>query len=298
MGKDSLDYMIVSCERDYLSFKKPRFKYVYLNGMWILSKIKEILKSDVVVSGVFWLQGENDYANTDGYSDKLLKLRHQYVSDVMSITGQSSEPDFVIEESNYHGGNTVLDDCNINAHFKLNVEQSIAHAKAMQQDIALYISGPRYPLTNEIHMYPHAQRAHGEKMAQALISSIISGKSWSPLTYLSHKNEDDSVLIKFSVPKSPLQFRKPLNGMYEFSKDGCPKGFHFTGKSLTEDDVRIIGDDTVSINTSGKSGIISYVKEVRIGDLCDSDDFPNHFSDRYKDDNCMLNYCLPFEIEV
>ncbi|HBB4028799.1 TPA: sialate O-acetylesterase [Escherichia coli] len=298
LTKQSSDYNVVSGNKSLLYYREPKFRYPYLNGMWMLEKIKDVVKSDIQVDGIFWIQGENDAISPKGYSEKLLSFRNDYVKDIINITGQGKEPEFIFEQSNYcwHGFKT--EGRRINSHFGLNVEQRMAHDKAKHSGIKMYISGPRYHLTNEIHMYPHAQRAHGEKMAQAYLTSKLSGSSWSPLCYKSHSIDGNSIIIKFNIPVKPLQFRKTLNGMYSFIKDGCPMGFHFTGKKLSASDVKIISDDTVSINTSGLKGTVSYLKESRIGELCDSDEFPNHFKDRYHADNCMLNYCLPFEIEV
>lgn len=298
LTKESPDYNVASGNKSLLYYREPKFRYPYLNGMWMLEKIKDIVKSDIQVDGIFWIQGENDAIAPKGYSEKILSFRNDYVKDIVKITGQGKEPEFIFEQSNYcwHGFKTEAK--RINSHFGLNVEQMLAHQAAKSSGINMYISGPRYHLTNEIHMYPHAQRAHGEKMAQAFLTSTYGGRQWSPLCYSSHHIDDGKLIIKFNVPVKPLQFRKTLNGMYTFSKDGCPMGFHFTGKKLGSVDVEIISSDTVSINTHGKRGVVSYLKESRIGELCDSDDFPSHFKDRYHADNTMVNYCLPFEIVI
>lgn len=298
LTKESSDYNVVSGAKPILFYNKPKFRYPYLNGMWILNKIKEMSKDDIQVDGIFWIQGENDAIAPKGYAEKLLSFRDQYVKDIMSITGQTKEPEFVFEQSNYCWHGFKSEDKRINSHFGLNLEQVLAHEEARRSGINMYISGPRYHMTNEIHMYPHAQRAHGEKMAHAYLTNIYGGRQWSPLCYSSHRIEGGKLLITFNVPVKPLQFRKTLNGMYTFSKEGCPMGFHFTGLKLERDDVVIISSDTVSINTHGKRGVVSYLKESRIGELCDSDNFPSYFTDRYHAENTMVNYCLPFEIEI
>lgn len=274
----------------------------YYRGMWLLRQsmtVCELNGYTLVPDSIFWLQGENDANNSEGYADKLIAFYDQYTADIRTITGYTGDINMIIEQSNFSNPN---DAAAINNHFNLNLEQSKAAKKAVTLSPMrrMYLAAPRYPLTNRIHLYPHAQRAHGEQMGKVYRKVAIEKQGWQEFTFKYWWLVGNDLYIKMTVPVPPLQFVTPLNATSDEMKVGKPYGFSYSGGDLLKSQIQIVGGELIKIsfpdNPAGKE--LSYLKDVRAGSLCDSDETQPMFSDRWGNPNNMKNYCTPFIIKM
>ncbi|MNG64073.1 hypothetical protein D3C73_216150 [compost metagenome] len=275
----------------------------YYKGMWLIKQLLGICtEKGVYVSAdaILWLQGENDAAAPAGYADKLIAFYDQYNADIKLILSQTENITFIFESSNYSWAGITDDTKKVNTHFGLNIEQLKAAQKAvtLSPRRPMYLASPRYPQTNQIHMFPHAQRWMGEQMGKVLRKINIEGADWRPFAPDYWWLEGNSIYIKMAVPVAPLQFIAPPNAPSDMQRPGQPYGFSYSGGALALSDVQIVGNELVKITfpsvPTGKT--ISYVKDSRVGSLCDSDATEAMFTDRSGAKNDLRNYCFPFEI--
>ncbi len=277
----------------------------YYRGMWLYSQSKMVCALNgfnLVPDTILWLQGENDGNDTEGYADKLIAFYDQYTADIKTIFSYTGKISMIIEQSNYSSTSVTNEQLKINNHFDLNIEQMKAAEKAVTLSPmrSIYLSAPRYPLTNNIHLYPHAQRAHGEQMGKVYRKVNIENQGWRPFTYDFWWLSGNDLFIKMRPPVAPLQFVIPLNATSNEMRTGKPYGFSYSGGDLTLSSVQIVGRELIKVSfpddPRGKS--ISYLKDVRVGSLCDSDETTPMFTDRWGNPNNMKNYCCPFIIQM
>lgn len=277
----------------------------YYKGMWLTKRLLEICTAKgirVSADAILWLQGENDAAAPAGYADKLIAFYDQYNADIKLILSQTENITFIFETSNYSWTGVTDDTLKVNTHFGLNIEQLKAAQKAvtLSPRRPMYLASPRYPQTNQIHMFPHAQRWMGEQMGKVLRKINIEGADWRPFAPEYWWLEGNSLYIKFPVPVPPLQFVTPPNAPSDMQRPGKPYGFSYSGGDLALTDVTTMGNELVKVTfpNSPVGKTLSYIKEARVGSLCDSDATAAMFTDRSGAPNDLKNYCLPFEINM
>ncbi|WP_447876824.1 hypothetical protein [Serratia fonticola] len=304
----SVEYMMLAAGHGWDRLSLYRYQDCatpYYRGMWLYSHSKMVCALNgfnLVPDTILWLQGENDGNDTEGYADKLIAFYDQYTADIKTIFSYTGKISMIIEQSNYSSTSVTNEQLKINNHFDLNIEQMKAAEKAVTLSPmrSIYLAAPRYPLTNNIHLYPHAQRAHGEQMGKVYRKVNIESQGWKAFTYDFWWLSGNELFIKMRPPVPPLQFVIPLNATSNEMRNGKPYGFSYSGGDLTLSSVQIVGRELIKVSfpddPRGKS--ISYLKDVRVGSLCDSDETTPMFTDRWGNPNNMKNYCCPFIIEM
>jgi hypothetical protein len=161
------------------------------------------------VAAMIYMQGENDYGNTDGettyqiYYDLLAQLRQDFISDVVTeIVGQSQIPAMFTYQTNE--GYTRDD---------------IAIGQA-QLDLALnnanegwYMAAPDYPVTDKGgHLDPNGYRWIGAQFGKVMHRVLDLGQRWLPLYPIQITNRGQTILVDFHVPEPPLVFDLPWKG--------------------------------------------------------------------------------------
>lgn len=304
----SVEYMMQAAGQGWDKLSLYRYQDCatpYYRGMWLFNQSIMVcalngfkLEPDTIL----WLQGENDGNDTEGYADKLIAFYDQYTADIKTIFSYTGKISMIIEQSNYSSTSVTNEQLKINNHFDLNIEQMKAAEKAVTLSPmrSIYLAAPRYPLTNNIHLYPHAQRAHGEQMGKVYRKVNIENQGWKAFTYDFWWLSGNDLFIKMRPPVAPLQFVIPINAISNEMRTGKPYGFSYSGGDLTLSSVQIVGRELIKVSfpddPRGKS--ISYLKDVRVGSLCDSDETTPMFMDRWGNPNNMKNYCCPFIIQM
>ncbi|HGM5489887.1 TPA: hypothetical protein ACKP1B_001491 [Serratia fonticola] len=290
--------------------KLPIYRYQdcatpYYRGMWLFSHARIVCANngyDLVPDVTLFLQGENNADNPAGYSDKQIAFYDQYTADIKEIFSYTGVIHMIIEQSNYSWTSVTNEQQKVNNHFELNIEQMKTAEIALTLSPArhIYLAAPRYPLTSNIHLYPHAQRAHGEQLGKVYRKVSIEQQGWNPFGVVSWWLSGNELFIKLRPPVAPLQFAIPLNATSHEMRTGKPYGFSYSGGNLTLSDIEIVGRDIVKIvfpdNPRGKT--LTYLKDVRVGSLCDSDETKAMFDDRWGAPNDLKNYCCPFLIQM
>jgi hypothetical protein len=246
---------------------------------------KAALASDTCVCPfVTYLQGDSDGdQGTIGsaYSAALATLVANLRADIVSATGQSAPPAFLMYQSSGQG---------------ISGPTGVAIAMA-QLDFALappnpdvYMIGPYYAVPDfGVHLTTNGYRWFGEMYGKITHRLFERGESWLPLSPTNITYQGNTILVDFHVPEPPLQFQSCYI-------DTTPTLFSDAGFSVTDSvgsnpvsAVVLVGDTVVQI-TCARLLIgpvtVNYAADSAhtwSGNLCDSDPTVSNTSYQYTD---------------
>lgn len=333
----SAEYLMLQAGHDITHILEYTYSTIatpYYRGMYLIAKTVQIaaIENKRVLCDMAWLQGETNFQDP-AYQDLVYALYDDYNSDAKLLTQQPEKMLMLLEQSNYSdfaeqtgkagytawvnsgyapeyepGGASSAytpESTRVNTHFLLNQFQNAIVDEALERSPArlIYNVSPRYQYTNNIHLHPHAARAHGEQFGKVWRKLRIENQEWQPVEPVSWWFDSTSIFIQFNAPKGKLQFKWPdYSDVFGFvEKLTAPYGLEHSAGVLQKSKITIAGRNVIRITTdvSPASGqTISYLKSSRRGAICDTDNTAGIFTDRAGAVNSLRNYCVPFTITL
>lgn len=309
---------------DYSIFDCGTYYYMF---MWLLSRSAKLIRDQgkrPIVSALVWQQGEADVDNSAIYPLLFTQLCTDLVADIKAITGQSDlvvilaetiDSSTTLEAPGQAGYDTWVDsgytdltgyrnEANrINDLFAWDIQhaKNVIASRYASPSRDVYLVAPRYPHTSRGHLHPHAARAHGEQFGKVYRRVVIEGQPWEHVSPVNWWISGAKIFVRFSVPRSPLQFAIPPQGDTHVINAAIPYGFEHSAGAITQANAWIAEPDLICIEPDVLPAVgqtLSYCKSARYGSLCDSDATRALYTDKTGIPNVMRNYCVPFSITL
>lgn len=187
--------------RNYSSPNYTAYEDRFIAGIQNVKSACDNIGKSVGCVAIIYYQGESNYASTskDTYKERLINLKNDMQSDIMSIYGQSSKPLFFV-----YGG------CGQRWISNKEVAINMAIWEAAQENDDIILMGPvyQYPEYWRSHLSVNGNRMHGEKTGEHLWNTLVCNSLHQPLHPIDYRlNKDEGKIeVDFYVPYLPLVF--------------------------------------------------------------------------------------------
>ena len=189
--------------------------------MSLNNAVNAVGKQNIECPAIIYLQGERDYV-TDSqapdaqpgsvdsayacggdkelYKKRMLDLKNDMQSDIMSYTGQSYKPIFCIYQVS---GAFIKND-------QMTINMAQIEFAEENEDVFLMPSPYFVPNYNSGHLTTNGYRWYGEFLAKALFSILCQNSYWKPMLPYQCKIEDNKIIISIENNSGKLQFDAEL----------------------------------------------------------------------------------------
>lgn len=266
-----------------------------------------------------YCQGEWNYQYSDtdtkaSFKAETVQLKNDiYTYVTNAILGQTVPASFITYQT---GGTYTKEKTGVG----LYVGQAQLEMSDENEDV--FLASPNYPYPDKNgHLDPNGYRWLGCQFGKVLHRIVDRGQDWKPLKPISAKILDNEILVNFSVPVAPLQFKEIYSNFVATTY--ANKGFavYVDGVSVAISSVSIVGSATVSIQLasvpSGSTIEVWYGGKTTYngnGNLCDSDSTVPIYKYEYVEGSgqyaasniaalvdkpyALNNFCVAFQIQA
>ncbi len=220
-----------------------------INGVTKLIAVATALGYLPVIKGVFFVQGEANFADADqSWATTAGTLQGNINTDMKAITSQAGNiPMFITQQSNFSNNvasgipNLVL--AQLTAH-TANPGNVILASPMYAGETDALTAAP-----NDLHFNGHQSSRWSSGFGNAVASVVIDGATWNPIRPKTVTRSGNVITMQFWVPKGPLildanYVTNTTDGFYGFD-------FHQTGGTTTLTGVAQTAPDTLQFTLSG-----------------------------------------------
>lgn len=170
-----------------------RYEKGFLLPMAQLKAVEDNDNKTIGCPAIVWMQGESDSSNSkEYYKEKLLKLKNDMQTDIMSIFNQDEKPLFFcyMLAKTSQKQNTVM----------------MAIAECCEENDDMILIAPIYamPDYNNLHLSSNGNRWYGEYIAKSTYRALVLGLRDSCVVPYQYLVEGSKLKIKVNAPRLPL----------------------------------------------------------------------------------------------